>query len=647
MLLCGVAVLLGVVVYVNCLANPFVFDDTYHLVNNLQIRDLGNLGAVLAKDRFRPLVNVMYALEYALWGQDPVGYHVVNLAFHAINVTLLFALTLGLLTDLVARPGGAGWLARRAADRRGLWAFFVAALLAVHPMMSQAVGYISSRPEVVAATCFLAAFWAMRRAMVDHDRRWFAAALVPLVLGLATKEHVAMLPFVVLIYDRLLLDPSTPQARWRLRWVYLPLVALVVVGGALRAVVLSTVEYPEPIRPVGQNLMMQLSIIWRYVFLLLLPMGQSVVHEVRAVASAIDPVAIVAGVALLAAAVVIVISRRRVPLLALGLGWFLLVLAPSSSVVPLVEPMAEHRVYLASCGFFVAAGTALLRLWLWAEPRLALPRVVAWVLVGAVLAPLAAATVLRNRVWADPMTLWRDAAAKAPGVAAPNLALGDLHRKQGDCQQAVRYYRRTISISADMVEVYVKLGVCLAKLNKDDEAAQVFEAVLKLEPGNTLALNNLGQLARRSAKPEQARKLFLQVLKHAPCNIKATGHLVELDQKLTQEQQRLDFTWLVGRCKTNVAALNYLGLLYMKQGVFNEAMTQFLQVEQVQPNNTFALRYRALINESFLHNYAQALRLWRRILGITPRVKGGQAAVVRLQAKVRRQQLKGPIKPAP
>src|SRR5215471_9706610 len=86
----GLAVLIGAVVYLNGLANPFVYDDEITVVGNTSIRHLVNWRYVLLGRQFRPLTNLTYALDYALWGLRPLGFHVTGLLFHLINVALVF-----------------------------------------------------------------------------------------------------------------------------------------------------------------------------------------------------------------------------------------------------------------------------------------------------------------------------------------------------------------------------------------------------------------------------------------------------------------------------------------------------------------------------------------------------------------------------
>ena len=138
---CSAAALLGGLVYLNALHNPFVYDDYHTVVANASITDLTNVRAIVLGALTRPIVNFSYAVDRAIWGPRPFGFHVTNVLLHMLNVVLLFQLARQLGKDTLA-------------------AFAAAALFAVHPMMTEAVGYISGRSEVLCATFFLLALMA-------------------------------------------------------------------------------------------------------------------------------------------------------------------------------------------------------------------------------------------------------------------------------------------------------------------------------------------------------------------------------------------------------------------------------------------------------------------------------------------------------
>src|SRR6185436_9686571 len=91
--------LLAVAVYFEAIGNPFVYDDLETVVRNPSLRDLSNWVFVLVFSPFRPVVNVSYAVDAAIWGLDPFGFHLTGVLLHALNVALFYLFARALLRD--------------------------------------------------------------------------------------------------------------------------------------------------------------------------------------------------------------------------------------------------------------------------------------------------------------------------------------------------------------------------------------------------------------------------------------------------------------------------------------------------------------------------------------------------------------------
>src|SRR5207247_1475821 len=183
--------------YLNALHNPFVYDDYRTIVENVSVQSPGSFRAIVLHDITRPIVNLSYAADRALWGAQPFGFHVTSVLLHMLNVVLLCQLAWRFADDLMpASDGGreAG-SAKRAAARsaqsamtaRGpVVASTAAVLFAVHPMMTEAVGYISGRSEVLCATFFLLALMSGRRWLHGDGAIWAMLSIALWLVALAT-----------------------------------------------------------------------------------------------------------------------------------------------------------------------------------------------------------------------------------------------------------------------------------------------------------------------------------------------------------------------------------------------------------------------------------------------------------------------------
>ncbi len=146
-------------VYANALFNPFVYDDHRLILENTSIQHLADWRAIVVHDMTRPLVNFSYALDYAIWGgRSPFGFHFTNVLIHAANVVLLFQLAFALATDLGSQAPSRSTSPLTVAAATGV-------LFAVHPLLSQAVGYVSARSELLCTTFYLLALLSARRAL--------------------------------------------------------------------------------------------------------------------------------------------------------------------------------------------------------------------------------------------------------------------------------------------------------------------------------------------------------------------------------------------------------------------------------------------------------------------------------------------------
>jgi cytochrome c-type biogenesis protein CcmH/NrfG len=509
----------GCAAYINALDNPFVYDDHDTVVANASLADLGNIRFLLVYSPFRPVINLSYALDRWLWGFSPFGYHLTNLALHAAAIVLLFALLRRLLEDA------------RVAERADVPAFTGAALFALHPLQTEAVAYVSGRSELMCAVWFIAALLFARGAMVCGSRVRAAGALACGLLAIGSKETGLTLPVVVLAYDWLL-RPGEEGARRRRFWaLYVP--AFVVLGGLTIYRLLMMGILARTTTPL-LNLLTQAVVIWRYVGLLAWPWGQSIMHGVHRATSVFDVAGwvAVAGLAGLCAAGVLL--RRSHPLVTLGIVWFLAVLAPSSSFIALREGMAEHRMYLASAGVFMAAATVVSP-WLLSEPSGRRVSRAGAAAVTAVLTVFFVLTVIRNQVWSSPVSLWAEATVRAEGMWEPHYALADSLREKGDCSAALPEYRAVVALRPNHRDAFTNLGICLAQTGQLEEAERAFRRVLDIDPAFARGYTNLGALALVAGDTTRARDYYREAIAQDPANVLARMQLASIYEKTFQD----------------------------------------------------------------------------------------------------------------
>jgi tetratricopeptide (TPR) repeat protein len=493
---------------------PLLMDDRLAIADNPSIRGLWPIwpvlyppdGAVVAG---RPLLNLSYAINYALGGASVQGYHIFNLLVHALAAVTLFLV----VRSILERPGLTERFGRYASEL----AFAVSAIWAWQPVQTESVTYISQRAESLMGLFYLLTLYCFIRGSESLGARgrisWFSGSVLACAAGLTTKEVAVTAPLIVLLYDRTFVSGSFSKA-WRRNWpLYLALAATL----ALLWRRLTSLQGGTPVYdgigfggglPWWRYGLGECRIVIKYILLSLWPIplvfdyGKAVPNQLFEV----WPYAL-----LMAALVAFAITALwRWPAAGFAAVWFFLILAPSSSVIPIAgQPMAENRLYLPLAGI-----AALIVLLLFAKlGRRILPFLV------CVAAVLGSASFQRNKVYLSEVSLWRDTAAKVPENARAHGNLANaLSHIPGGANEAIDQYVTAIHYDPDTPELHNNLGNLLSRIpGRLDEGISQYEEALRLNPGDAQAHFNLAYaLARVPERQDDAIAEYRKALRYNP-----------------------------------------------------------------------------------------------------------------------------------
>jgi len=530
----GVIVLAGLLAYSTAFHGEFVFDDDPEIVTQRLIRTPDHFLRSAEAYRAYPnrvLVYFTFALNYAAGGLHPTGYHAVNILVHLGSALLVYTLALLTFRTPHLRPSAlAPW--------RSTLALVIALLFVTHPLQTQAVTYVVQRLTSLATFFYLLAVvlyarWRLARdagrAPALRSAALYAAVLLSALAAMKSKEIALTLPLMIALYE--LAFFSGP---WRRRLaVLLPILAMIaVIPASTFGLHKSLGELLSDVADVRLQtelsrldyLRTQLTVVVRYLRLLVLPVGQNLDYDYPVSRSFLEPRVALSALLLLALAAFALASwggpitrwtRRAFDpasrLVAFGLAWFFVALSVESSIIPIADVIFEHRVYLPSVGFFTAAAT----LGALAAHRLAPARAAAATLAaGALLSTLlGAATLARNQVWATELALWTDVVAKSPrkSRARDNLGLALAHRRRD--AEAIAQFREAVQLDPQNVRAWNNLGVALAKTGRRAESARALTAALHVDPGHAEALYNLGRFYLDEGRYGDAAALFQRALR--------------------------------------------------------------------------------------------------------------------------------------
>ena len=524
-------------VYANSLSAPFLFDDAGAVLGNPTIRSLTSL-AVLnppadgSTTTGRPLVNLSYALNYALGGDRVLGYRVVNVAIHALAALTLFGLlrrTFLVVRGKIPLAGDVSASSRASALLPSSFgpdvaALTIAALWALHPLQTESVVCIAQRTESLCGLFYLLTLYAFARATIPSEggarcpqRAWLVVSVGSCLLGMAAKEVMVTAPLVVLLYDRTFVAGTFAGALRGRRGYYaalagtwLVLAFLVLQNSGARGV---SAGFGLGVTP-WTYLLTQADALMRYLGLTLWP-HPLVLDYGTGVAGGLAEVwwQGLVVLALLAATIWALVRR---PMLGFIGAWFFLILAPSSSFVPLVaQTMAEHRMYLPLAAVLTVATLALFRF----------SGALRWPVVVAVVAASAVVTAVRNRDYRDAIAIWSNTVAHAPPHSRAFTNLGSAYVAAGRPAEALPPLERALALNPADYSAQRNRALALLALGRADEAAAIFAALPAREPGESAEYFELGNAYAREGKFPEAAAAYTRTATLDPAHFAARANL--------------------------------------------------------------------------------------------------------------------------
>lgn len=511
---------------------PFVFDDAHDIVENYSIRQLFPLSrasrvfvGMSNGQKYlhgRPLVNLSFALNYATGQLNPFHFHITNFAIHVLAGLTLF----GIARRTLEMPS----LAKRYGAVAVPLALTMAGVWMLHPLQTQAVTYLTQRYESMMGLFYLLSLYsAIRSDSSRHPHWWEAAAVTACLVSMGSKEVAVSIPLVILLYDRAFMAGSFAEAWRRRRGLYVALAATWIVLGVHLMVSggrSSWSGFKLRITPVDYAAS-QLGVILHYLRMSFWPYPQVFDYgwPVARTAAQILPGALVVGG--LGAATVYALVRR--PMWGVLGAWFFLILAPTSSIMPIVDLAYEHRMYLSLAAVVAAAVIGayegLKRLEARSAPTLWKKRLLYALPALAVVAALGAAAFCRNQVYQSEWSVWYDTVQKVPRNARAHCNLGFAYFMQGKTKEAIEHYERSLKMDVRYSNAHFVMGFVLDQQGMTEEAIHHYREAIKINPMSSDAYYNLGIILRRQGKNQEAIEHYQKAIHINPMHATAYYNL--------------------------------------------------------------------------------------------------------------------------
>ena len=553
----------------------FVWDDNEILtINPCIIGPLGlkEIWASKAAD-ICPLTLTTFWVEHAIWGLNPLAYHLVNVLLQGLNAVLL-------------------WRVLKCLRVEGAW--LGAALWALHPVMVESVAWVTEMKNTESGLFFLCSilfFVKWLRVRESGERRAggglnYGLSLLFAALAMAAKSSTVILPFVLCLC-----------AWWiegRLSWRYvrrtIPFFLIAIAAGALamwtQGLQLAKAPDPQWTRAWPERIAAAGEALWFYLGKLLFPHPLMTVYPRWQT----DAGQWSSYLPLLAAIAIFSVLWLRHEAWSracfFAFAYFVVALLPAMGLLDntifRISLVFDHLQYLASIGPLAVAGAGFARLSGFVIPKKRV--LLSPALCVCLLLILGMTTWQRASAYESDETFWTDAVLKNPACFMGHNNLGNDLLQKGQAEDAFAQYQKALAISPNYVAAHYNFGNALVQEGRLDEAIGQFQEALKTQPGHASAHINLGNALFQEGRLDEAIGQFQEALKINPeaetlFNLgNALLRKERLDEAIEQFQKALAIT------PNSVPAHYTLGAALAQKGQLNEAIEQFEEALRLKPD---------------------------------------------------------------
>ena len=553
---------LSVGLYLNSLNNSFHFDDTPNIIENPYIRNLKDIPSFLKGmssyvGKFRILSMFSFAVNYHFHKLNVYGYHLVNLMLHILCGILVYFISRNLFAFELKRIESYTIDNNIEGKKVNLLSLLTATIFIAHPIQVNSVTNIVQRIEILASLFYLLSIFLFLKGSLEKGWRkilFFLGTGISYLCAIFSKETGFTLPIVLIIFDFLFVCKTKKEIQKRVL-IYFPLFLLLAIyisfflkGGILGLFIKGSEEW---LWTPWENLLTQTNVMIQYFKLLLLPLPHwlNFDHDFWVSKSLFEYptwVSVSVILLLLISATILIMKNKLIPF---SIFFFFIILAPSSSLIPLWDIMVEYRLYLPIFSYSLIL-TMGIHYFCQLLARHFSKKIGQEVVVGISILTLcfySVITIERNKIFKDDLTLWSDAAKKSPDKMRVHHNLGRAYLMGGDINKAIQEAEIALRLSDRYIRkesvkfILNLLGGAYLDKGEIDKALSMYNRAIEVAPNFATSYYNVSCLY--SLKKERAKAI--EYLKKAIALDLRYKEKARVDQDFNSLKEEKEFEELV------------------------------------------------------------------------------------------------------
>ena len=508
-----ILLLVSFAVYFNALFGDFVYDDKEQVVNNPWIRDIGNIPTIFSRsvwsfqpglstwNYYRPLMHIVYMLNYHVFGLKPWGFHLVNILFHCGVSALVFLIIRGFLTEHRVTTSSV-YLSPP---------FMAAMLFASHPIHTEAVTWVAGLPDVAFTFFYLLSFY-LYILFREGAKTGYLFSILSFSVATLFKEPALTLPIMLIAYDYQMkkFDETLLVGIKR----YIPYIVVSGIYLLVRYHALGSFAPLESYTDLStyQFIINVFPLFREYLTSLLWPFNLNFWHTFHPISTLIEAngmISIVVTVIFIFLVALAAYKKKKIYFV--GLLLLIIPLLPAFYIKGISgKPYAERYLYLPSVGYVLLLAILLS----WAKDKLPRAAKSVTIVFIAIVGLYTVGTINRNKVWKDNFYFWSDTVKKSPDNAIAHNKLALAYVTQGQLDRAIAELQTILRLMPDNANAHISLGNVYVAQGQLDRGIAEFQEALRLKPNSAIAHKNLarayasqGQLDRAIAEFQTALRL--------------------------------------------------------------------------------------------------------------------------------------------